>query len=827
MKLIKKLLKWSFWLVGVLLIGLVISTLLFRDRIVSEVVKEFNKYIDTPVAVKKVDFNIWENFPTTSITFYDINIKGSKPDSELSLLEAEKIIITLNPLSLLRNEYEVNSAIIRDAQIFIDIDKNGRNNFSILKKPNISTSDSTNTNLEWSLSKVTIINSSLKIHDNTQRLEQEFEIPENILSLNSQDKLLEIFSEGNVHINYIKTSGSNLISNINTAIKSKIIVENDILKIHDSSIKVNSTTLSVSGHIGLGNERQIALEIGSQESNLQNLTGLIPIKNREILEQYQFDGFAEFGISINGRISSSHSPKLEAKYLIRNGYINYKEKGLSLEKINASGSLVLLRINDISSAFIDFQDFNSIMNGEEIKGNISLKNLIDPTLYANLVGTVELEYLSPFILNDQLKEIKGTVSGDLQTKGRVQDIKNGKSQISGNLIANSIIANHSLFKESINITKGQFSLKNNNLKFSEAEIRIGNNVVKSNGEIREIFDLISGSGNYDFDARVASTNMDLDQLLSILNSKSSQESSFAVNKSLNTELIISFDALNYKKFKGRSIQTSIDIKNGRVVFRNLKFKSGGGDLDLYGYIETNQKFEINARGQIKGLFLDSLFYTFNNFNQSWLVEDNLEGQIYADILTVFELDGKMNLIPNSLTADANASIRKGELNDFEPMISLGKYIKDDNLANLKFSDIQNNIHIENGTIYLPEMEVNSNVSTIQISGTHGFSTDVNYSLVIPLNTLTRLRNNEDAFGAVEDDGSGSKLFLKITGTTSDYKIQYDKQAVKSKIVADLKGEVQELKNAFKKKEREKVESIELSEDEYFEWETDTLKNYKY
>ena len=67
--------------------------------------------------------------------------------------------------------------------------------------------------------------------------------------------------------------------------------------------------------------------------------------------------------------------------------------------------------------------------------------------------------------------------------------------------------------------------------------------------------------------------------------------------------------------------------------------------------------------------------------------------------------------------------------------------------------------------------------------------------------------------------ANSRLFLKVTGTTDDYRIAYDTEAVKKKIVSDLKREVEELKNAFKSngKKKEKEKEVELSKEEYFDW----------
>ena len=56
------------------------------------------------------------------------------------------------------------------------------------------------------------------------------------------------------------------------------------------------------------------------------------------------------------------------------------------------------------------------------------------------------------------------------------------------------------------------------------------------------------------------------------------------------------------------------------------------------------------------------------------------------------------------------------------------------------------------------------------------------------------------------------------GTTDNYKVMYDTEAVKKKIITDLKNEVKELKDAFKNKGTQQKKELELEEDEYFDWE---------
>jgi hypothetical protein len=150
------------------------------------------------------------------------------------------------------------------------------------------------------------------------------------------------------------------------------------------------------------------------------------------------------------------------------------------------------------------------------------------------------------------------------------------------------------------------------------------------------------------------------------------------------------------------------------------------------------------------------------------------------------------------------------------MKKLSRYLDDEGLSRLRFSDLKNDIHIEKRIVYIPQMEVRSNVTDISISGTHSFDQQIDYRLVTPLRKK-KIRDSEAQLAIEEDPRVGPKLFLKIAGTTDNYRISYDTESVKKKIVSDFKREVKELKDAFKHKGKQKQKEVELQKDDYFDW----------
>jgi hypothetical protein len=245
----------------------------------------------------------------------------------------------------------------------------------------------------------------------------------------------------------------------------------------------------------------------------------------------------------------------------------------------------------------------------------------------------------------------------------------------------------------------------------------------------------------------------------------------------------------------------------------------GGSMTFSGIVDAknNKAIDVVSTFAIKGIHADSVFYVFENFDQDFIVDKHLKGQADADVSLEFTLSQNLRLYQETLVSDISTSIKNGELNNFEPMKKLNKYLNDEGLSRVRFSDIKNDIHIENKTIYIPQMEVRTNVTSIRISGKHTFDQRIDYRIITPL------RNNKsitavEAREALQEDGSGqSKLFLKIVGTTDDYKVSYDTESVKKKIATDLKKEVRELKEAFKNKGTQEKKELELEEDEYFDW----------
>jgi hypothetical protein len=79
---LKKIRRVLFYLalsVAVVVVALMVSVFLYKDRLIQQFIREANKQLNTPVNVKRMDVSVFSHFPQVSIVFHDIYVEDSHP----------------------------------------------------------------------------------------------------------------------------------------------------------------------------------------------------------------------------------------------------------------------------------------------------------------------------------------------------------------------------------------------------------------------------------------------------------------------------------------------------------------------------------------------------------------------------------------------------------------------------------------------------------------------------------------------------------------------------------------------------------------------------
>lgn len=792
-------------------------------------IREANKHLNTPVRVDEINLNIWDKFPQIAVSFKNILIEESFENSTSPLLTAKKAYIILNPFELMRGEYVVNQIFIEHGNFFIKVDKNGNNNYAILRSGNDTPKDS----LTFNLSKIFLKDVSIHYFDARNNQEHSYHTRKQAASLTFEQNVYRIQTKGDLTCIFIKIDGRALFADKDFIINAMLTysMDENRVEFQPSLFQLAESKFELEGSIDLSGETLLDLRITGIETDIRTLLSLLPEAQNQKYRDYKSQGEVYFEMTLTG--SPNNAIALTSNFGLTNATVIYPESSTQFNDLNMKGTLSINSVYKPEDGSVTLDNITGSVGGKSFSGNLSLDNFTDPYLRMELEGEISISELLKIFPVGKLISASGTISGNVHFNGNISDLKShytaGKVSASGKLNLKEIVI---AFKDNyppVTRVTGLFVVIKNDLVVSEALVSVGNSNFEMNGTFKNILPyLLSGKRMIQIEASVYNAIIDFDELLQTSEDKGAESRNFIISKNLQLDLDCRFNSLKFKRFVARNLEGEIKVKDQKAFVQNMTFESMGGQLSFNGLINTSNGYiQITNSSHLKNINIDSLFYVFKNFNQSWLVADHLSGRIFADVLTDMTFNPDLRFYPDSLIADIRISISDGELNNFEPLIQLEKYIADKNLEHLRFSDLSNDIHIENRMIYVPAMEVRSNVTTIQISGTHTFDQKINYHVVLPFESFGKSKNDE-MFGAVEETGGVSKLHLRITGTTDDYEIVFDTKAVGIKIISDIKKEVQELKDAFRKKEEAvKSQEILLNEEEFFEWEEDDTTRVHY
>lgn len=118
---------------GVLVVALVASVFLFKERIINHFIREANKQLSTPVKIGKIDVSVFQQFPLMSIVLTDVHVEDSH-QGQYPLLTARRIAFQMNPIEVWQGTYAISGLKITGSETNLKTNAKGENNYTVVKK---------------------------------------------------------------------------------------------------------------------------------------------------------------------------------------------------------------------------------------------------------------------------------------------------------------------------------------------------------------------------------------------------------------------------------------------------------------------------------------------------------------------------------------------------------------------------------------------------------------------------------------------------------------------------------------------------------------------
>ncbi|MET3539475.1 hypothetical protein ABID22_000176 [Pontibacter aydingkolensis] len=807
----------------------------YQDKIIGLFVSEANKYINTKVEVGQISLSLFEKFPEVAVSLDNVNVHEGVEGSQESLARAEKLYFTFSIWDVLHGKYSIQQLYMEQGAIYVKVLPDGSVNYMVIKTDSTTEGDK---DFAFNLKQINL--QDVEVHYIDQQLKQTYELSAHklVAAMGITNETIAVETNGRATIHTIKVGTGEYFKGKTVDLVSALVIDRltKTIKLQPSTVKIGSAAYAVSGDINYTGPTNLDLKLDGKNTDVQSLLSLLPQSISQELNQYRSEGEVYFNGTVKGNVSAKENPTMAFNFGARNASFYHPDAKQRIDKINLTGSFTNGNKQNATTSVLELKDLSGVLNGHRFNGNFRYSNFNNPSVAFDIKGKLDVGYVLGLAKLEQVRSGSGLADVRIAFNGNLNEFKARPGNSTLNTSGDITLRNVSLVLQELPLPlkglSGNFIFKRNDVAVSDFKGRLGDSDFVINGMFKNVMAwLLLDRQRLLVEADFNSNYINCDQLLSEqLNTPQASRKGdkgdykFILSPNIAFDLSASINRVKFRRFNGKNIQGEVKLRNQVVSSPNISFNSIGGKFAVRGSLDARNKehIKVSTATKLKNMSVDSLFYVFENFQQNFIMDSHLRGQLTADIVSDLYFDSQLNAKTDLLQAEIVATVRNGQLINFAPMQKMSAFVKRAELANMRFAELHNSFWIQQRTIYIPEMDIRSSLSavpTVSISGQHTFDQHMDYRIKLPL--FSNQRPDKDAaFGVVASDpGAGnSSLFLTLKGRESDFKIAYDDERVRQKIKTDLKQEGQELKDLLRgKKPKDKEKKVELQEGEYFDF----------
>lgn len=791
----------------------------YKDDVKGLVINELNKHLNTKIIIdgKNINFTVLKNFPYAAVEFHHVTaleaVKNRTPDT---LFQAGVISLQFNLIDIYQKNYSVKKVLLKDVDLFVRVDKNGNDNYHFWKPS--TTQDSSD--FSFSLERITATNVYVDYKNYQSKQAFEFIVVENELSGSFSADDYSLKTESNIYINNIVDKQTSYLQDKNIRLELNVLAKNDHYRISNSLLGIEELLLNVDGNVVMAdNVADLDLRIDGDNIDIENLLSLVPSRYKEKIENYDSKGSFEFTSLISGKMSARETPQVKMAFEIKEAQIVESSSGVPLSNVLLKGTFTNGDRRDFSSSVLQVDSFSANINEGKIVLAGAVSQFDNPLLKGIVKADFSLGQLNGFLKFDKVEEIAGDILLEASLDGTFDDLFS-KISTEGNIEGDLFIKNGSLkLQESTIVMKdinGDFDFHKNKLLINELTGYLDESDFLLKGSLLNLAGFfVENNEDVIVDASLESQKLDLNTLLAS-NEKTYgvDDYKFSLPEYLDLRLDATIQELSFRKFNATTIDGVVKVRNQKMLVDQLQFSALDGAINLTGTVDCidTTKVMVNCFSELKNINIKKLFFAFENFGQMNITDANIEGALTADVRFAASFSPELELDDNSVSANIDMKVEKGELNKVESMKSLSRFVELEELENVTFSTLTNQFEINKKTISFPKMKINSNAFSVTVAGRHTFDNEINYRIGLTLDKLLfrkakKAKRENETFGKVEDDGLGrTSLFIIMKGTVDNPIFKYDKKEAVLTLKNNIKTEKATLKEILREEFKSKKDT---------------------
>ncbi len=229
---------------------------------------------------------------------------------------------------------------------------------------------------------------------------------------------------------------------------------------------------------------------------------------------------------------------------------------------------------------------------------------------------------------------------------------------------------------------------------------------------------------------------------------------------------LDIEELQWKKVNAEDIKGNLCFSDGHMYIEDFDFEmmDGTGFLNANIHLEEN---DMDCHLKLEEMDLQEFLLEYNDFEE-FVSEENVRGKLNLNLLLESGLDKNWNIEKDKVKGFIDFEILKGQLIDFEPIVSMVGPKEQKRMRKISFHPIKNQLKIENRILRIPKMAINSNLVNIDFSGKYTLQNNLNFHFKVDLLDYFNKRffkNNKE--GSEKNRKGGINYYCSLFGSVEE------------------------------------------------------------
>lgn len=772
---------------------------MFIDEIKQKVIDTLNDELNTPVAVEgPVRLNLWSHFPHLSIELNQLNALESIESSNEVLLTADKVYLMLNLQKLWHREWEIDHLAIENGVLNMYKDKTGRINYNFISEKEEKHKDQQKS-ISLKIASADLKNIAFSFLDEKSNIDVSLQIHQLNLSGDFSADSIALKLKSNFLTQQIDIKDTRYIDQQDIRLNGAFTLFPSLEKyaFHQMELSIGENPFLLNGDI---DQRKYStlynLQISGQDLQINDFLKILPQRFAEWAPRIEATGKFFFETRIRGYLNAQNNPYVEINYELDDAVVIAKQEKINIEDLSSKGSFNNGESHTLEDAALSLDHLKFRNEGRELTTQLFYKNFNSPYIILKLNGSIESTQLAMLDSLLPVKNLIGVVNFEkFDLRGRfINTAQQNNIALKGKVSTSGLMFDWQSRPVLINDLAIDF--REDKIDLQELDLVLADQKVEFTGSLNTIDKWLKSSPEYSMDGKLVAAKLDL---LAIENwwklGGESPETKTEKTSTIDGNIDFEIEKLSYKELMLEYVRSGLSMKpDGRQQFK-LHFNSMEGTGHFVGQNDVNCDQCLSIKYRLDSIDIKSLFTQLDNFGQNELTSKNLEGKLTSS--------GELNF-PNlealddfdNMRGKIYMNIKDGALLNFKPMESLSSFIKLDDLKDIRFRTLENELLIGDGKIEIPEMMILSNAFTLALSGQQYFDSRIDYLIKLNIyNVLgNKFRFRKSEMPDVEMiDKDDFNFYLKMQGTTENPIVSFDKQGVKNRF-KQQKKDWEELRN---------------------------------